>query len=46
MKLSDTFIADIKIILATARQQAYSAINASMVKAYWYLGKRIVEEEQ
>ena len=46
MQLSDLFIADIKAILAAARKQAYTAVNASMVKAYWHMGKRIVEEEQ
>ncbi len=46
MNMNALFIADIKNILATARRQAYSAINSSMVKAYWALGKRIVEEEQ
>jgi hypothetical protein len=46
MYLSDNFIADVKTILASAREQAYTAINASMVKAYWLLGKRIVQEEQ
>jgi len=40
------FIADIKLILANARQMAYSAVNSAMVEAYWQIGKRIVEEEQ
>jgi len=40
------FIADIKLILANARQKAYSAVNTAMVEAYWLIGKRIVEEEQ
>jgi hypothetical protein len=39
-------IAEIKQILATARQKAYSAVNFAMVEAYWLIGKRIVEEEQ
>jgi len=40
------FIADIKLILANARQKAYSAVNSAMVEANWQIGKRIVEEEQ
>ncbi len=42
----NTYIQDIKEILSKARQTAYSAINASMVQAYWQIGKRIVEQEQ
>jgi predicted nuclease of restriction endonuclease-like (RecB) superfamily len=40
------FIAEIKQILTQARQRAYSAVNSTMVEAYWLVGKRIVEEEQ
>ena len=39
-------MADIKMILANARQKTYSAVNSAMVEAYWLIGKRIVEEEQ
>ena len=48
MKLSnrDNYIAEIKQILANARQKAYYAVNSAMVEAYWNIGKRIVEEEQ
>lgn len=41
-----TFIQGIKRIVADARRKAYTAINASMVEAYWLMGKRIVEQEQ
>lgn len=41
-----TYIDDIRRILALARQNAYSAVNAAMVEAYWQIGKRIVEQEQ
>jgi predicted nuclease of restriction endonuclease-like (RecB) superfamily len=41
-----SYILEIKEILANARQKAYSAVNTSMVEAYWLVGKRIVEEEQ
>ncbi len=43
---AETYIAEIKTILAQARQKAYQAINTAMVEAYWLIGKRIVEEEQ
>jgi predicted nuclease of restriction endonuclease-like (RecB) superfamily len=42
----NSFVDDIKQILGNARQKAYSAINSAMVEAYWFVGKRIVEEEQ
>ena len=46
MSLNDRFINEVKQIVEQARRQAYTAINSSMVKAYWEMGKRIVEEEQ
>lgn len=36
---------DIKQILQKARSAAYASINASMIDAYWQIGRRIVEEE-
>ncbi len=39
-------INDIQYILRQAQQIAYRSINRAMVKAYWLIGKRIVEEEQ
>jgi len=36
----------IKEILQTARSQAFYAVNTAMVKAYWEIGRVIVEEEQ
>ena len=36
----------LKSILSLARKQTYQAINSQMVKAYWLVGQRIVEEEQ
>jgi len=38
--------ADIKSILEQAKRNAVSAVNFSMVIAYWEIGKRIVEEDQ
>ena len=46
MSKQNLYIAEIKQILASARQKAYSAINFAMVEAYWLIGRRIVEEEQ
>ena len=45
MKIERKFIEDIKGMLSTARQQAFSLVNKSMVHAYWSIGKRITEEE-
>lgn len=42
---SDRFFADVRGILADARQQAYESVNTIMVLAYWKIGQRIVEEE-
>ena len=46
MKELPSFHSDIRQILQNARNRAYSEINRAMVKAYWMIGKRIVEEEQ
>ena len=36
----------IRGILGQARRQALSAVNAEMLRAYWDIGREIVEEEQ
>jgi predicted nuclease of restriction endonuclease-like (RecB) superfamily len=36
----------IRDILAVARDRAWQAVNASMVQAYWEVGRIIIEEEQ
>jgi predicted nuclease of restriction endonuclease-like (RecB) superfamily len=41
-----TYIDEIRVILASARQKAFSAVNTAMVEAYWLIGKRIIEQEQ
>ena len=43
---NDSFVSDIKGILNAARKTVYTSVNTAMVKAYWVIGKRIVEEEQ
>jgi predicted nuclease of restriction endonuclease-like (RecB) superfamily len=41
-----SFVNELKQIVISARQQAYSAINISQVCANWLIGQRIVEQEQ
>ena len=36
----------IRDILKRGRHQALQAVNAEMVRAYWEIGREIVEEEQ
>lgn len=45
-KIRNTLYADVKDILHRAKQNAYRAVNFSMVVAYWHIGRRIVEQEQ
>lgn len=42
---TDSLLNDSRVIIESARTQAYMAINTAMVKRNWLLGKRIVEEE-
>lgn len=42
----DTLYTEIRQILVQAREQAYQAVNAEMVQAYWQIGRVIVEKEQ
>ncbi len=46
VSIDKNFISDIKSLINQARQQAYAAVNKSMVETYWNIGRRIVEEEQ
>ena len=39
-------VARVREILERARRQALQAVNAEMVRAYWEIGREIVEEEQ
>lgn len=39
-------ITDIKGIISSGREVAYNAANKAMVRTYWHVGKRIVEQEQ
>jgi len=44
--VSKSLVSDIKSIIENGRNQAYAAINVSMLNTYWNVGRRIVEEEQ
>ena len=39
-------ISDIRSIIDTGRNVAYSSVNQAMILTYWNIGRRIVEEEQ
>lgn len=43
---TDSCAADIKNIIQTARSLAYKKVNSVMTQAYWYIGRRIVLQEQ
>ncbi|MDR1854341.1 MAG: DUF1016 N-terminal domain-containing protein [Azoarcus sp.] len=40
------FFAEIAALLREGRNAAYTAVNLAMVKTYWEIGRRIVEQEQ
>jgi len=42
----DNFCTQIKTILQSARDRAYTQVNFIMVEAYWHIGQQIVKEEQ
>jgi len=44
--IESTFYTEIGNLLKEARSKTYQAINDIMVKTYWHIGKRIVEQEQ
>ncbi|MCD7805386.1 MAG: DUF1016 N-terminal domain-containing protein, partial [Oscillospiraceae bacterium] len=43
---NEEFLKNISDVLASARKNAKTAVNLSMVYAYYEIGRRIVEEEQ
>ena len=45
-KLDRSFLDDAKQIIEKGRNAAYGAVNTAMISTYWYLGQRIVVEEQ
>ncbi|MFT4303772.1 MAG: PDDEXK nuclease domain-containing protein [Candidatus Woesearchaeota archaeon] len=44
--LNNNFFADIKKVILKTRMSAYYSINKEMLKAYFEIGRKIVEEEQ
>ena len=44
--LSSNFMFDIKRIIEESKKQVVRNVNTIMLKTYWNIGKRIVEEEQ
>ena len=45
-QIRDEFLEQISELLVNARKNAKTAVNLSMVYAYFEIGRRIVEEEQ
>lgn len=41
-----TFVNDVRVIIEQGQQTAYAAAGHAAVVTYWYVGRRIVEEEQ
>jgi len=39
-------LSEIRNILVKARQNAFAAVNTEMLRAYFEIGRKIVEEEQ
>jgi predicted nuclease of restriction endonuclease-like (RecB) superfamily len=46
MEIEKSFIAEIKSIITNSRETAIRAVDNARVMMYWYIGKRIFEEEQ
>ena len=44
--LSNKLVDDVKQIVEQGLREAYAGANSILVKTYWNIGKRIVEEEQ
>ncbi|HNY63030.1 MAG TPA: PDDEXK nuclease domain-containing protein [Bacteroidales bacterium] len=44
-KTENNFYAEISDLLKQSRNRAYKAVNTLMVRTYWQIGKRIVEQE-
>ncbi|MBM3275477.1 MAG: DUF1016 family protein [Candidatus Sericytochromatia bacterium] len=43
---TDSLYRDVRLVLEQARASAYRAVNVAMVRAYWHVGRLIVEHEQ
>lgn len=44
--MEQQFYDDVRLILKRAREQSYNSANGIMIRAYWNVGRRIVEQEQ
>lgn len=44
--VSDSLIADVRIIIEEGRRHAFAATGQAAIITYWNIGRRIVEEEQ
>ena len=44
--ISKDFVSDVRRIIESGRQQAFSTTSAIALATYWNIGRRIVEEEQ
>lgn len=42
----DVLLADVACVIEEARRAAVRSVNAVMTATYWFVGRRIVEEEQ
>lgn len=45
-RISSQLVDDVKLIVEYGLREAYNGANSVLVKTYWNVGKRIVEEEQ
>ena len=45
-ELLTSFVADISAIINNGIEKAYQGVNSVMIRTYWLVGRRIVEEEQ
>jgi hypothetical protein len=46
MLVNQTVVPDIKAIIASSKEKAIRAVDNERTLMYWYIGKRIFEEEQ
>lgn len=42
----ESLIIDVKAIINNGINEAYDAVNYSVIQTYWNIGRRIIEEEQ
>lgn len=45
-ELSISFVSDIRSIIEQGKINAFDSINACMIRTYWNVGRRLIEEEQ